>query len=60
MINHAKMSLYSKIEDTNADIDIYREGKMMHVENNFQKLEVKFAALFQELSLAYKFWCNSL
>lgn len=37
MINHAKMSLYSKIEDTNADIDIYREGKMMHVENNFQE-----------------------
>ena len=31
------MSLYSKIEDTNADIDIYRESKMMHVENNFQE-----------------------
>lgn len=26
-MKHAKMSLYSKIEDTNADIDIYREGK---------------------------------
>lgn len=32
-------NLYSDIEDSNADTDIYKKGKMIHVENNFREAQ---------------------